>query len=253
MPFEVYGAIGDRYNELGGPGSWLGAPTSNERPFSEGGRVSLFDHGSIYWWPDTGAIDLNNIALHYKGLYCFSTTNGIGSDEPYVTIGTAPPPPQKANVMVSEIYADTDGGDSRPDNKVLYYGIPYGASLQCGLWEHDAGDKDAIAGIFKTAADVAAEKGREACENYGGPDVAQVCKDTWDKHLKEAAGDFFADLFGTGDDKIAAWVWNISPKEMVRAMRTEPSSFWGINYRMESPLLSGDGGDYKIYLDIVGA
>jgi len=46
----VQGAIGDRYEALGGASSWPGFPTSDEEPFAEDGRVSEFEHGAIYWW-----------------------------------------------------------------------------------------------------------------------------------------------------------------------------------------------------------
>ena len=49
------GRIGARYGELGGPESWLGYPTSEEIPLVEGGRLVTFEHGNIYWTPQTGA------------------------------------------------------------------------------------------------------------------------------------------------------------------------------------------------------
>jgi len=63
--FWVYGSIGDKYTQLGGPSSWLGWPTSDEQPFTEDGCVSTFQDGAIYWWPDTGAIELGEISLRY--------------------------------------------------------------------------------------------------------------------------------------------------------------------------------------------
>ncbi len=52
----VYGQINVKYTELGGPGSWLGFPTSSERALTGGGRFVTFEHGSIYWTAETGAI-----------------------------------------------------------------------------------------------------------------------------------------------------------------------------------------------------
>ncbi|MEL4163719.1 alpha/beta hydrolase-fold protein [Corynebacterium bovis] len=51
----TWGRIGARYGELGGPESWLGYPTSEEIPLVEGGRLVTFEHGNIYWTPQTGA------------------------------------------------------------------------------------------------------------------------------------------------------------------------------------------------------
>ena len=62
----VYGAILSRYAELGGAAGWLGGPVTDEQDFSEGGRVSMFQHGAIYWWPDTGAIELRQVAFRSR-------------------------------------------------------------------------------------------------------------------------------------------------------------------------------------------
>jgi uncharacterized protein with LGFP repeats len=47
-PLFVYGGIGDKYTQLGGPNSWLGWPTSDEQPWSQDGRISTFEKGAIY-------------------------------------------------------------------------------------------------------------------------------------------------------------------------------------------------------------
>lgn len=55
-PYEVCGAIKDKYNELGGPNSFLLWPTSNELTNPDGiGKRSTFQNGPIYWHPDAGA------------------------------------------------------------------------------------------------------------------------------------------------------------------------------------------------------
>ncbi|AZA12550.1 alpha/beta hydrolase-fold protein [Corynebacterium choanae] len=52
----LIGRIGARYNELGGPASWLGFPTTGELATPDGvGRYVHFTGGSIYWTPTTGA------------------------------------------------------------------------------------------------------------------------------------------------------------------------------------------------------
>ncbi|PPJ36679.1 hypothetical protein C5E45_19215 [Nocardia nova] len=49
-PYEVCGAIRDKYNELGGPNSFLLWPTSNELTNPDGvGKRSVFQNGPIYW------------------------------------------------------------------------------------------------------------------------------------------------------------------------------------------------------------
>lgn len=48
----VYGAIGNEYmNNLGGPSGSYGLPTSDEQAMANGGRVSYFQNGKIYWTP----------------------------------------------------------------------------------------------------------------------------------------------------------------------------------------------------------
>ncbi|MFC8383755.1 hypothetical protein [Nocardia sp. NPDC057272] len=55
-PYEVCGAIKDKYNELGGPNSFLLWPTSNELTNPDGvGRRNTFTNGPIYWSPWGGA------------------------------------------------------------------------------------------------------------------------------------------------------------------------------------------------------
>jgi uncharacterized protein with LGFP repeats len=55
-PYEVCGAIRDKYNELGGLNSFLLWPTSNELTNPDGiGKRSTFQNGPIYWSPWGGA------------------------------------------------------------------------------------------------------------------------------------------------------------------------------------------------------
>jgi hypothetical protein len=54
--FEVHGAIRDTWAELGWEAGPLGYPVSNETKTPDSaGRFSVFQHGSIYWSPQTGA------------------------------------------------------------------------------------------------------------------------------------------------------------------------------------------------------
>jgi hypothetical protein len=170
----------------------MGLPVSEEMPFADGGLIQKFERGSIYWWSDIGAIDLGTISLRYKGLYCFSTTGGYGADEPYVTIGMAPTPENgTTSSMRSNIYDDTDGGDSRPDAVELYRGRPWGVQLAFGLWEHDSGDQDVVANLFKEAANAAAQQAVEAYAGQGGhsggympEDLGRLCSRRGQYHTR---------------------------------------------------------------------
>ena len=52
----LFGAILAKYNALGGPAGWLGFPVTGETAAPDGvGRFVHFQHGSVYWTPQTGA------------------------------------------------------------------------------------------------------------------------------------------------------------------------------------------------------
>jgi hypothetical protein len=56
----VMGAIGDKYDALGGCGSLLGAPITLEVGTPDGvGRYNAFEKGSIYWTPQLGAHEIH--------------------------------------------------------------------------------------------------------------------------------------------------------------------------------------------------
>ena len=55
-------AIDVKYNELGGPNGFLGAPTTNELVCPDGvGHYRHYQHGSIYWSPLTGAHEVHGL------------------------------------------------------------------------------------------------------------------------------------------------------------------------------------------------
>lgn len=59
-PGLTQGAIDAKYQALGGCGSVLGAPTTEERPSADGvGRYNDFQNGSIYWTPSIGAFEIH--------------------------------------------------------------------------------------------------------------------------------------------------------------------------------------------------
>lgn len=51
----VYGFIRNKWRELGGDNSFLRYPTTDELPAANGGRMSEFEGGVIYWHPSFGA------------------------------------------------------------------------------------------------------------------------------------------------------------------------------------------------------
>lgn len=63
---RVYGAIYEKYVELGGPAGGLGYPTTDEEGGADGtGRYTRFQHGSISWHPQIGAHEVHG-DIHAK-------------------------------------------------------------------------------------------------------------------------------------------------------------------------------------------
>lgn len=55
----LQGRISARYSDIGATESWLGFPTSNEIATPDGrGRYVTFQHGAIYWTPETNAFEI---------------------------------------------------------------------------------------------------------------------------------------------------------------------------------------------------
>ena len=70
----VWGRIGSRYNELGGPSSPLGYPVTNELATPDGsGRFVHFEKGSIYWTPEGGAHEVTGDIMNAWGKAGFET------------------------------------------------------------------------------------------------------------------------------------------------------------------------------------
>ena len=250
--YVVYGAIGDKYTQLGGLNSWLGRPTSYQALFSQDGQVSTFENGAIYWWPDTGAIELSNIVVHYKGLYCWSETNeSSAADEPYVIFGILPAPPAVPSEVMTQIYTSVDAGHGRPDTVELYRGSPHGLALGVVLWEHDYSDRDKFLQQVKDGVALAGAGVAAGCAAlpYVGAAAGPACVALWEE-FGPVLVKFVNRILGTDDDLIEKWVWHVTAKEMVTKTRAPLQDFWGIKYHLESKLLIGDGGNYKVYLDI---
>jgi hypothetical protein len=256
--FLVYGAIGQKYNELGGPDSWLGWPTSGEMPFDEGGRVSTFEHGAIYWWPDTGPIELNQVLVRYSGLHCFGETADqfpSTADEPYVIFGVVSvAAPAEHPPIRTQVYEDVDAKESRGDDIEIYRGLPYGLIVSSILMEHDFGNPDEYRDAVKGSVAAASAAVVAALANvpYAGPALSLVAGAALAKGA-EAIVDAINKLLDTGDDLIGQVQLVITPKEMIKLTRAQPQNFDGILWHLDSPLISGDGASYKAYFTIQAA
>jgi hypothetical protein len=69
-PLTISGPTLAFYDELGGPGSWLGLPTAMPRDQPEGGTTQAFEHGRAYTRPgcDVVAVPAETDALVGRGL-----------------------------------------------------------------------------------------------------------------------------------------------------------------------------------------
>jgi hypothetical protein len=117
------GRARQRYDQLGGPASFLGWPMSDDilDPAEPGSGVTRFQNGAIYWWPDIGSIEMRPVSLRYLGLHCFGETNELSaSDEPYVTFGVVPMVTKLGRTLQTRIYEGVDAGESRGDDLELY-------------------------------------------------------------------------------------------------------------------------------------
>lgn len=252
----VYGAIGARYDMLGGAKSWLGLPLADEAPFPEGGRASVFEQGTIYWWPDVGAIELNDVVVHYTGLICFGETDwdqGSDSDEPYVVLGVVAPTGKTA--QRSQVYEDVDGGESRPDLVEIYRGKPYGINLSALLMEHDFDDPEK----YKWAMAAAVETAGAGLSALIGliPVVGPFLAVAAAAGLQVATPPLTEELnkvLHTQDDQLGIFTHTVTAKQMVvLAARTVNSEERGVGFKIASHLISSHGASYKVYFGIVPA
>ncbi|RYE17250.1 MAG: hypothetical protein EOP45_16120, partial [Sphingobacteriaceae bacterium] len=236
--------------------SYLGYPTSDELNFSEGGRANSFQHGDIYWWGDTGAIDLKDVILHYTGLYCFGETDrdqSSNSDEPYFIISISTP--KITSTTRTQIYSDVDAKEVRPDLMEIYRGKPYGINIAAVLMENDFGDPNKYKDEIQKAVMAVHQAGTAALGLIPlvGPIVAAIAGPALGSLMPKIGG-AINDLFNWGDDRIGSCNITLSAKQMVLlATRTNNSTFHGIGYKVESPLISGSGASYKAYFGTVPA
>jgi hypothetical protein len=252
----VYGEIRNRWEQLGWERSYLGYPTSDEVDFADGGRANEFENGGIYWWPDTGPIDLRDVVVHYTGLHCFGETDwdqGSSSDEPYVIISITTP--KTAATFTTNIYQGVNGGDSRPDLMEIYRGRPYGMNIGAVLMENDFGDPNRYKDEVQKTVMAVHTAGTVALGliPVAGPAIAAIAGPALGS-LMPSIGGAINDLFDWGDDRIGGANMTVPAKQMVLlAARTANSTFENIGFKLESELISGDGASYKAYFGIVPA
>lgn len=250
----IWGDIRRRWAELGWERSYLGYPTSDESNFPDGGRVNSFQKGGIYWWSDTGALDLNDVILHYTGLVCLRETGEVsGADEPYVLFGVVSP--FSGAGFKSQTYSGVDSDTSRPDLLELYRGKPNGLIIEVTLMENDHGDPEKFRKEIQTAMTAAHTVGTAALgliPVVGGA-IAAVVGPLIQKFIPDVAKALNSFL-GLGDDKIGSERIVLTGKDLILlARRTNNSNYKNVGYKFSTNNLRGHNANYKIYFGLVPA
>ncbi|WP_223595003.1 LGFP repeat-containing protein [Neobacillus bataviensis] len=250
--YWVRGFIGQKYDALGGAGSWLGFPTSDEIPLEYEGSVSTFEKGEIYWWPGTDPIDIKEVSLTYSGIHCFGTTSGPGSDEIYAIISAIAPGSEPATAM-TRLYKDVDKGESIPDNIELYRGKPYGLTLNFVLFERDQGDPNVYKATVEKSVKAAAGAITAGVGAIASPAAAAAVGPILVSLIPTVSKEI-NNLLGTADDFLGEFTVTLSMKDMVQlSVRPDELIHNQIRKKLETHLLTGDGGSYKGYFNLVRA
>lgn len=162
--------------------------------------------------------------------------------------------PNGQTSISTQIYEDVDSGEARHDFIELYRGKPDGIALTILLMEHDEGDPNK----YKELMDQAVEKGGVALVGLlsAVPVVGWVLGAAAGLALAEFGddvADFLNSLLGTDDDRVNAASIVLTTKQMVvLAARTPNSVFSGIGFKVDTPMISGQGGDYKVFFGLGG-
>ncbi|MBA4535220.1 LGFP repeat-containing protein [Brevibacillus halotolerans] len=250
----VYGWIGKKYEELDGPQGWLGFPITDEEPFSDGGRVSSFENGEIYWWEDVGAIELDKVTVYYTGLHCFGETDNdqlSWSDEPYAAIGVLSPDANNS-ITMTPLYGGVDAGDGFSDYINLYEGKPLGINISVLLMEHDEDNPDKYKAAMATSVGTAATSliALIGAIPGPGPALAAIAAPLL-LAVAPTVSEELNSLLDFEDDILGYPTFTVTAKQMVvLGAAKEYFSENGISFSVDSPLISRFGASYKVYFGI---
>ncbi len=254
----IWGEIRNRWSELGFERSYLGYPITDEIDFPDDGRANGFQNGDIYFWSDTGAIDMKNVRIFYSGLYCIQESEwdqSSDSDEPYVIIGVSSP--KWVGSFTTPTYSDVDSHESRPGWMEIYHGKPYGITIGTVVMEHDEGDQNKYREEIQRVLKINHEIGTVALGLIPlvGPIIAGIVGPALGK-LMPKIGDSLTKIFNWQDDKVGSDTKIISAKEMVLLARKGVSIEHSIAHKFIMLAATWVGGKtpagaYRIYFQIV--
>jgi hypothetical protein len=250
----IWGDIRKRWAELGWERSYLGYPTSDEGDIDEGGRANSFQHGWIYWWGDTGAIDLRGILLSYVGFYAYresTVDQKSGSDEPYCIFSMVVPKHDPWTVR-TRVYESVDDGSARPDRIELYRGPAYGMTIGVVGMEKDHGSPDGNRAVVQEAVKTNHEVGKFLLQFIPlvGPIISKVAGPALDGLMPKLGGAIAA-LLDLGDDVVGEVSVPLSTKRLVKlAIQRETYNRNGIVYKQQSGMMEKGGARYMAYFTV---
>jgi LGFP repeat len=199
----VYGAIGEKYAQLGGERGPLGAPLSDEADAPYGGRFNRFQSGFIYWHPTTGAFgvwgkigekyqQLGGPAFGYPITDELATPDGVGRFNHFRAIHL-PDAPEASIYWTPETGAQEVYGDIRKAWAAYSWergplGYPTSAEFQDGVVRRQNFQRGFILWTAEHGVAVHTPEREAKCKAYAETAVAQ-------------ASEYFDRRCGQGDDR----------------------------------------------------
>jgi hypothetical protein len=249
---EVHGLIRQHWLERGGPQSDLGYPTSNELiERADNGKVNTFERGDVYFWPDTGIVEVRGIQIRYRGQNCFGESDELSAEDETYIVASAVGPKEEAILSTRTAIADVNAGGSYPDFQVLYSGPPAGiGALAVTMMENDEGNPDEYRAQIEGGVRLAMNglAGLIAATGVGLPVSAIALT------LANAGAGPIADAInraiGSGDDLIGTDVFPLAPKSLITLAQADVQRERDVEFNLATRLLSADGGSYKAYFDV---
>lgn len=251
--WEIHGLIRDEYERMQGPASFLGFPTSNEVATEDGGAVSAFEGGWIFWWPNFPPVALSGVRVSFTGFRCNRETDDKGwgfssADEIYVLLGALAP--NQDSATRSQVFEGVDKGERRAQEVVVFEGPPSGVAVSTTVMERDSGDPDEYLKLVQLGVN-AGKKGVGALIQaipYIGEVLAilsDIALETFGEDLAKAIND----TLGTGDDLVGNATFTLSPKQLVTGSLGPEKKDGAVPYRVATSEISGDGGKYVVYFN----